>query len=95
MVDIVLMVAASLRLNRLCKQAGIAGGPHIAKMLGFWFASEVVGVLLFLRLNYDIYLTAVLSMVIGMIAGYLSYRQSLIAIKEAGNKSEEPPRLNG
>lgn len=93
MIDIVLMAWAGLRLSRMCKQAGVSASSHIIKLVWFWIISEILGVMLFLRLGLDIYVTAVLSVLLGCGAGLLSYRKSVAEIK-ALQHHNETPRLN-
>lgn len=93
--DIVLMVLVSIMLDKRCKQAKVRSFPHILRLIGYWFISETLGMMLCERLGLPILSigNALCAIAIGGLAGYLSYRKSLAEITSINGGG--PPELNG
>ncbi len=95
MLDLFLMILFCVRLFRRCVQAGVRSTWHIARLVGYWILSEILGMFLFMQIGFDVLLAALCAIALGVVAGVLSYQKSMTEInmtKEPGG--DEPPRLN-
>ena len=91
--DIALIVLFSILLNRRCKSAGVRSGIHIMRFAMYWVVSEILGMMIFWKLGYNplTLLSEIGSLLIGSIAGLLSYQKSQSEIK--ANEQNNTPQL--
>lgn len=96
MLDLILIAIVSMRLGRRCKNVGIQSSRHIVKLVGYWLLCEVLGMLICLKLGYPLISleTSLCAFLLGLGAGYLSYRQSMAEINEKSGDDDNFPKLN-
>ena len=69
MLDLFLMILFCVRLFRRCAQAGVRSTWHIARLVGYWILSEILGMFLFMQIGFDVLFAALCAIALGVVAG--------------------------
>ncbi|MDL2225947.1 hypothetical protein LJC20_07155 [Eubacteriales bacterium OttesenSCG-928-M02] len=92
MLDFILMVFFSQRIQAACRKAGVPAGWKVGKLLLYWLIAEVLVMMSAQYAGLNIYLCAIIGMCAGVFIGYLTYRQTVEDIRNMqGNGPEDTP----
>lgn len=93
------MVLLSVRLKRACDRLHMPSFMHIVRMVGYFVLCELLGLYLTAYLLVPPVPAAILSFVIGLVGGWLSYRQTMRFLDfyqhSDHDSPQNPPQIPG
>ncbi len=93
------MVFMSLRLKRACARLRMPSAMHIVRLVFYFVLCELLGLYLTAYLQLPSVPAVILSFVIGLVGGWLSYRQTMRFLDfyehSDHDSSQNPPQIPG